>query len=282
MCRQWIYTPVVLLGIFIGGVGAVHCSGESAEPGSSTTTAPATQPTTTTAPAGTQPGQWRPPVPPGVKKYKQSRQWMVDTQIAHPHDGRRAVKDKKVLEAMRTVPRHEFVPAQREAMAYRDTPLPIGHGQTISQPYIVALMTELLEVSPQCKVLEVGTGSGYQAAVLANLTPQVYTVEIIKGLHEQAERILKAQGYGYVKCKRSDGYWGWVKEGPFDRIILTFAAKEIPEPLWKQLKPGGRMVIPLGSPRGIQRLTVATKTKDGERRTESVIPVRFVPMLREK
>lgn len=282
MCKQrMMYKGVVMLGMFIFAVEMVHCAEESAKTRSAST-APTTRPATATAPLSTQPGQWQPPVPPGAGECVQARDQMVENQIAHPHNGRRPVKDKDVLEAMRTVPRHEFVPEHRAAMAYRDTPLPIGHGQTISQPYIVALMTELLKVKPHHKVLEVGTGSGYQAAVLANLTPHVYTVEIIKALHKQAERVLEEQGYGYVHTKRSDGFWGWSKEGPFDRIILTFAAKEIPEPLWKQLKPGGRMVIPIGSPRGIQRLSVVKKTKEGERRKEAVLPVRFVPMLREK
>jgi len=184
------------------------------------------------------------------------RTLMVEAQIAHPHDGRAPVRDGKVLEAMRAVPRHAFCPPVVRARAYADSPLPIGEGQTISQPYIVAVMTELLALEPDSKVLEIGTGSGYQAAVLASLTKHVYTIEILKPLQERASKALREQGFSTVQTRLSDGYYGWPEAGPFDAIIVTAAAGHLPPPLWAQLKPGGRMVIPIGSPYEVQRLVV--------------------------
>jgi protein-L-isoaspartate(D-aspartate) O-methyltransferase len=206
---------------------------------------------------------------------------MVRVQIAEPHDGRRAVKDEAVLEAMRQVPRHAFVPEARRGDAYDDTPLPIGHGQTISQPYIVALMTELLELKPDARVLEIGTGSGYQAAVLAQLTPHVYSIEIVAPLAERAAKTLEQQQYRDVTCRSGDGYFGWAEHAPFDAVIVTCAAGHLPPPLWDQLKPGGRIVIPIGGPYELQRLIVVTKTADGKRRSQTIIPVAFVPMTGE-
>ena len=203
---------------------------------------------------------------------------MVDEQIATPGDLREPVTDPRVLEAMRTVPRHVFMPDNVRAMAYRDTPLPIGHGQTISQPYIVALMTELLEIEQGDSVLEIGTGSGYQAAVLGQLTPHVYSIEIVEPLAARAHRTLDAQGYEEVQTRQGDGYFGWPEHAPFDGIIVTAAAGHVPPPLWDQLAPGGRLVIPVGGTYEVQRLVVLTKTENGDRRSESVLSVRFVPM----
>lgn len=207
--------------------------------------------------------------------YARKRQVMVEKDIKG-----RGVKDKKVLEAMEKVPRHLFVDKYLRDRAYGDYPLPIGEGQTISQPYVVALMTEALELKPPDRVLEIGTGSGYQAAVLAEITKEVYTIEIRKGLAKQAEERLKALGYKDVKVKYADGYFGWKEYAPFDAIIITASANHIPPPLIKQLKEGGRLIIPLGSTVFFQTLTLVTKSK-GELDAEQLIPVAFVPMMGE-
>ncbi len=222
--------------------------------------------------------KWTPPAPPGSREFVEERRRMVEAQIARPADGRPPVKDERVLEAMRTAPRHAFVPERLRGQAHGDHPLSIGEGQTISQPYIVAKMTELLALKPESKVLEVGTGSGYQAAVLAQLTPRVFTIEIVKPLAEGADRALKEQKYGRVKRRQGDGYAGWPEEAPFDAVIVTCAAEQVPAPLWDQLKPGGRIVIPLGAPSEIQRLAVVEKTAEGKRRTRIAMDVAFVPM----
>lgn len=206
------------------------------------------------------------------------RERMVAEQIASHDRSREAVRDRRVLDAMRAVPRHEFVPDTRQRSAYADTPLPIGFGQTISQPYIVALMTELLEVSPGDRILEIGTGSGYQAAVLSELTPYVFTIEIVEPLAASAAERFERLGYRTIRCRTGDGYFGWPEAAPFDGIIVTCAAGHVPPPLWEQLKPGGRMVIPIGGEFEVQRLLVLTKRPDGSRASRSVIPVRFVPM----
>lgn len=203
----------------------------------------------------------------------EQRHAMVRTQIEA-----RGVRDVAVLDAMRAVPRHRFVPERMIPMAYRDHPLPIGEGQTISQPYIVALMTELLEVRPGDKVLEVGTGSGYQAAVLAAMGVEVYTIEIIEPLGRRAERLLGELGTKGVQVRIGDGYRGWPEAAPFQGIIVTAAPDHIPQPLIDQLAPGGRMVIPVGTDQQI--LTVLNRTEEGVVR-ESNIPVRFVPMTGE-
>jgi protein-L-isoaspartate(D-aspartate) O-methyltransferase len=221
------------------------------------------------------------PAAPSAAEHVEDRKKMVESQIADSWDGRPAVKDPAVLEAMRQCPRHAFVPREVRRQAHMDSPLPIGHGQTISQPYIVAFMTELLELTPESKVLEIGTGSGYQAAVLAHLTSQVYTVEIIKGLADRAAKTLRKQGYKEVHCRNADGYFGWEEHAPFDAIIVTCAAGHLPPPLWEQLKPGGRIVVPIGGPHEVQRLVVMTKKPDGKRESRSVMPVRFVPLTRE-
>ena len=221
------------------------------------------------------------PAPADARELAEIRERMVTRQIQQPLDGRTPVRSEGVCAAMRAVPRHAFVPAHLRGQAYADSPLPIGHDQTISQPYIVALMTELLELTPESKVLEVGTGSGYQAAVLAHLTPHVYTIEIVEPLAERAARILRELGYDSIQCRRGDGYLGWPEHAPFDAVIVTCAADDIPPPLWAQLKPGGRMVIPVGEADAVQQLVVIRKTEDGERRSRTVIPVRFVPLTRE-
>jgi len=185
-----------------------------------------------------------------------------------------------VLNVMSEVPRHRFVPKRVEHRAYQDRPLPIGHGQTISQPFIVALMTELLKVNRDAKVLEIGTGSGYQAAVLAGLVEAVCTIEIIPELADTATGILKDLGYDNVQTKIGDGYLGWPDCGPFDGIIVTAAAGHVPPPLIRQLKPGGRIVIPIGGVFGPQYLTLVEKTAGDELQTRQVLPVRFVPFTR--
>ena len=190
------------------------------------------------------------------------------------------IRDRETLEAMRAVPRHEFVPPEHRQRAYRDHPLPIGYGQTISQPYIVAFMTELLSPGPGVKVLEVGTGSGYQAAVLAETGAEVYTVEIFEALASDARGRLRRLGYDQVHVRHRDGFDGWPDQAPFDAIIVTAAAGLIPPPLIGQLKPGGRMVIPVGSIYGVQSLILVEKLEDGSVRTEALLPVRFVPLLR--
>jgi protein-L-isoaspartate(D-aspartate) O-methyltransferase len=174
------------------------------------------------------------------------------------------------------VPRHEFVPADQKPHAYDNRPLPIGHGQTISQPYIVAVMTALLNVQPDHAVLEIGTGSGYQAAVLAELAHAVYTIEIIEPLAKQAAQRLQRLGYANVTTRIGDGYYGWPKGGLFDSIIVTAAASHIPPPLLRQLKPGGRMVIPIGAPFMTQQLMLVEKLGDGAVKTRQLMPVRFV------
>jgi protein-L-isoaspartate(D-aspartate) O-methyltransferase len=211
----------------------------------------------------------------------EERALMVQRQIEHPTDGRVAVSDKAVLAAMKTVPRHVFVPEADRRRAYRDSPLPIGHGQTISQPYMVAIMTELLDLDRTKRVLEIGTGSGYQAAVLAQLTPHVYTIEIVEPLAQRAQSALKAQGRDDVNYRTGDGYHGWPEHAPFDVIIVTCASGHLPPPLWEQLAPGGRIVIPIGGVYEVQRLVVLTKQPDGTRRSRTVMPVRFVPMTGE-
>jgi protein-L-isoaspartate(D-aspartate) O-methyltransferase len=193
---------------------------------------------------------------------------------------RRGVADPQVLEAMRTVPRHRFVPEEWLAQAYDDHPLPIGYHQTISQPYIVAWMTELLQVGEGDKVLEVGTGSGYQAAVLAQLGCQVYTIEIVEPLAEQARQRLEEMGFDNIVARQGDGYYGWEDLAPFDAIIVTAAPDHVPPPLVQQLKEGARMVVPVGPPGGYQNLFLITR-EDGGVTSRSVGGVVFVPLTRE-
>jgi protein-L-isoaspartate(D-aspartate) O-methyltransferase len=208
--------------------------------------------------------------------YAALRREMVLTQIED-----RGVSDPTTLAAMRMVPRHEFVSAEWRSAAYSDGPLPIGEGQTISQPYVVALMTERLGLRPGEKVLEVGTGSGYQAAVLAEVGARVFTIEIFETLAREAEERLRRLGYERVEVRNGDGYLGWPEEGPFDAIIVTAAPNAIPQPLVDQLRPGGRMIIPVGPEGEVQELVLLRKEPNGSIRTESISPVRFVPLLRE-
>mgnify|MGYP001592912399 FL=1 len=204
--------------------------------------------------------------------YLQKREGMVNHDIKG-----RGIKDKKVLEAMEKIPRHLFVDDYLKDRAYADHPLPIGEGQTISQPYVVALMTEALKLKPTDRVLEIGTGSGYQAAVLAEIVKEVHTIEIRKSLAEKADKRLKDLGYKNIKVKYADGYFGWEEFAPFDAIILTASANHIPPPLIMQLKEGGRLIIPLGSTVYYQTLTLATKKKN-ELYLEQMGSVAFVPM----
>jgi len=192
----------------------------------------------------------------------------------------RGIKDRKVLDVMATIPRHLLVDASLRDRAYEDYPLPIGEGQTISQPYVVALMTEALRLRPTDRVLEIGTGSGYQAAVLSQLVKEVFTIEIRKTLADRAEIALRELGYRNVNVKYGDGYFGWEEQGPFDAIIITAAANHIPPPLIRQLKENGRLIIPLGSTVYFQTLTLAVKKK-GELELEQMTGVAFVPMTGE-
>jgi protein-L-isoaspartate(D-aspartate) O-methyltransferase len=201
------------------------------------------------------------------------RRTMVATQIVE-----RGITDPAVIQAMQQVPRHLFVPEDYRKSAYADHPLPIGHGQTISQPYIVAFMTQTLHLSPEDRVLEIGTGSGYQAAVLGEIAEDVYSIEIVEALGKQAERILEELGYANVHIMIGDGYKGWPEKAPFDAIIVTCAPERIPAPLVDQLREGGRMVIPVGREGAIQKLVVGTKV-EGRLETEEVMLVRFVPMV---
>ena len=213
---------------------------------------------------------------PAFKERIEEREQMVTWQIRA-----RDVKDPNVLKAMRIVPRHAFVRFSEQRYAYTDYPLPIGFDQTISQPYIVAFMTEALQLKPDSKVLEIGTGSGYQAAVCAEIAKEVYTIEIVEGLANRAEKCLKELGYPNVFVRFGDGFFGWPDVAPFDAIIGTAAAGRIPEPLLEQLNPGGRMILPYGTPWGFQYLVLITKDEKGKISKQNVLPVRFVPMTGE-
>lgn len=191
----------------------------------------------------------------------------------------RAALSERVMAAMTKVPRHEFVPAWERGSAYADRPLPIGHGQTISQPFIVALMTDLADVKEGDSVLEVGTGCGYQAAVLAELAGTVYTIEIVEPLGREAEERLKRLGYGNVTTRIGDGYQGWPEHAPFDAIVVTAAPRDVPQPLIDQLKPGGKLVVPVGGLLGGQSLLVLEKRPDGTMHRRQVLAVRFVPLV---
>jgi len=209
-----------------------------------------------------------------IDEFFQKRVQMVETQLKA-----RDITDQRVHDAMLKVERHKFVPKEYQHLAYIDEPLPIGFGQTISQPYIVAKMTELLELNKNDKVLEIGTGSGYQAAILAELCKEVYTIEIIPELAQRAEKLLKELGYKNIFVKVGDGYYGWPEHAPFDKIIVTCAPKEIPQKLVEQLKDGGKMVLPLGDV--FQELVVVEK-HNGVVTKKNVFPVRFVPMIKSE
>lgn len=207
--------------------------------------------------------------------HEEKRQDMVEYDIKG-----RGIKDEKVLKAMLKVPRHLFVDEAYQMYAYADHPLPIDAGQTISQPYIVALMTEAIKPKSADRVLEIGTGSGYQAAVLAEIVKEVYTLEIKKVLAEKSARLLKKLGYKNVKVRHGDGYFGWKEHAPFDAIVITAAANKVPKPLIEQMKEGGRMILPLDKTRYYQTLTIFRK-KNNKIIKEEIIPVRFVPMTGE-
>lgn len=219
--------------------------------------------------------------PPGID-YGVARQAMVravadsvrETDIYLDKDA----LDPRVMQALAEVPRHEFVPPGQRSRAYLNRPLPIGYGQTISQPYIVAVMSDLLGVQPDDRVLEVGTGSGYQAAILSELASEVFTIEIIRALGERARQDLQRLGYDQVHVRLGDGYYGWKEHAPFDGIVVTAAASHIPPPLVEQLKPGGRMMIPVGSPFTVQQLVLVEKSGDGKVTTRQILPVAFVPL----
>jgi protein-L-isoaspartate(D-aspartate) O-methyltransferase len=209
----------------------------------------------------------------GAADHAARRDRMVATQLET-----RGIRDARVLAAMRSVPRHEFVPAELAARAHDDTALPIGHEQTISQPYIVALMTELAAIRPDAKVLEIGTGSGYQAAVLAEVAKDVYSIEIVEPLARRAAATLRRLGYERVHLRTGDGYRGWPEAAPFDAVVVTAAPGRVPAPLLEQLAPGGRLVIPVGT--RDQMLEVHRRTSTGIE-VERTVPVRFVPMTGE-
>jgi protein-L-isoaspartate(D-aspartate) O-methyltransferase len=206
----------------------------------------------------------------------------IERDIAASRPAGKSVLDPRVVEALRRVPRHLFVPASLQGLAYQDTPLPIGNDQTISQPYIVALMTEVADVAAGDVVLEIGTGSGYQAAVLAEIAREVYTIEIIEPLGLRAMEVLKDLGYDNITVRIGDGYAGWPEKAPFDAIVVTAAPEAVPPALIEQLKVGGRLVIPVGAEYASQILRVLEKTSTGELTTTDVLPVRFVPFLRDE
>jgi protein-L-isoaspartate(D-aspartate) O-methyltransferase len=272
--RVYVTLSVLLLLLSIGILTVKSAAGPHSVFASENKKADANQP------AGGErkdPNDGKPPRPdykhPAFKERVQERARMVSEQIQA-----RDVSDPNVLKAMRIVPRHAFVPDSEQRDAYADHPLPIGLGQTISQPYIVAFMTETLNLKPGSKVLEIGTGSGYQAAVCAEIAGEVYTIEILEELAKSAEVHLKELGYRNVFVKAADGYFGWKEKGPFDAIIGTAAAERVPPPLLEQLKPGGRMILPCEDAVGFQYLVLITKDEKGNIRKENVMPVRFVPM----
>jgi protein-L-isoaspartate(D-aspartate) O-methyltransferase len=221
--------------------------------------------------------------PPAVAQdFASERRRMVEDITALVRETRaeigKSAFDERVMSVLARVPRHQFVPADQVTAAYRNRPLPIGHGQTISQPYIVALMTDLVRAEPDHKVLEVGTGSGYQAAVMAHLAKVVYTIEIVEPLGLQAAQRLSTLGYTNVQVRVGDGYNGWEEHAPFDTILVTAAASHIPPPLLRQLKAGGRMVIPVGAAFMVQQLMLVEKHLDGTVSTRQILPVAFVPL----
>jgi protein-L-isoaspartate(D-aspartate) O-methyltransferase len=224
--------------------------------------------------ASSAPAPGKPWTPPAFTERQKEREAMV--KLVKEYYG---LTDAPTLAALAAVPRHEFVPENLQAQAYEDSPLPIANGQLISQPWIVGEMTRQLQLKPTSKVLEIGTGSGYQAAVLTHFTPNVYSIEIIKPLAEAGAARLKKLGYTTVQTKNADGFHGWADAAPFDAIIVTCAAGQIPPPLLKQLAPGGRMMIPVGQPFATQSLKLVTKDADGTISTEDLAPVRFVPLV---
>jgi protein-L-isoaspartate(D-aspartate) O-methyltransferase len=280
MTRRWILTILLILG-----AGTAACGPRPARPIESPTAdlmaTVSLSPTPSLALSESSPTPTSPPEPvsppistPTPDPYLDARQRMVEKQMRG-----RDISDERVLGVMEKVPRHEFVLPEVLDEAYADHPLPIGYGQTISQPYIVALMTQMLDLKPGDKVLEIGTGSGYQAAVLAELTGQVYTIEIIPDLAQRARATLDRLGYDYVQSKQADGYWGWEEHAPFNAIIVTAAPDHVPQPLLNQLADGGRMVIPVGPPGGYQSLWLITREGD-EFHNFNWGGVMFVPLTR--
>jgi len=271
--RQWFRKTTSLMEIALSGVAIlsllIGCAPQAqpTEPAAG----PAATPITPTVAATNSPS---PPAQEG-DDWLEERMKMVDTQIR-----RRGVTDQEVLAAMELVPRHEFVPDHLKGQAYADHPLPIGYGQTISQPYIVALMTELLQLKHSDRVLEIGTGSGYQAAILGQIVAEVYTVEIVEPLAIEARERLKRLGYTNVHTLHADGYYGWQEHAPYDAIIVTAAPDHIPQPLVQQLKDGGQLVIPVGPPGGYQTLWQITKEGD-QIKKRNVTGVLFVPLTGE-
>lgn len=268
----------ILLGISIAALLTLSCKKtpalSTAKPHQFTgTEKPVSDPNMTVADPNA-PVQW---THPRTEERLQDRRKMVDA-LKRVY----GINDKKILHAMQGVPRHWFVSESRQHWAYFDGPLPIGEGQTISQPFIVAYMTGLLELDKTQKVLEIGTGSGYQAAVLTEFTPHVYSIEIVESLGKAAAKRLKEFGYSTVQVKIGDGYKGWPEHAPFDAIIVTCAPDHIPPDLLDQLKVGGKMVIPVGSVYRVQDLILVTKDKNGKIHKESKMPVRFVPLTRDK
>jgi protein-L-isoaspartate(D-aspartate) O-methyltransferase len=283
--KKWFYPAVCLVivpGIFtvVFGTGCAKEPEQIVAPQEADTNQAAVEPSRQTGQEQKAPDEKEPLRPehkhPAFAERAEERARMVARQIQA-----RDVRDPNVLKAMRTVPRHAFVRFLEQRYAYSDSPLPIGFDQTISQPYIVAFMTEALQLKPNSKVLEIGTGSGYQAAVCAEIAEKVYTIEIVEGLAKRAKKDLEELGYSNVITRFGDGFFGWPEEAPFDAIIGTAAAGRIPEPLIEQIKPGGRMILPYGSPQGFQYLVVVTKDEEGKIRKENVMPVRFVPMTGE-
>jgi protein-L-isoaspartate(D-aspartate) O-methyltransferase len=221
-------------------------------------------------------------LPVGADDFAQKRQALVKVIEADVRDTSlyldKEALDDRVLQALSTVPRHLFVPKRVVDQAYENRALPIGYSQTISQPYIVAIMTDLLKPTKDSRVLEIGTGSGYQAAVMAEIVDQVYTMEIVKPLADQATQRLKQLGYDNIEVRHKDGYYGWNEQAPFDLIIVTAASSHVPPPLIAQLKPGGRMIIPVGSPFLVQQLVLVEKASDGRLSLRQILPVMFVPL----
>jgi protein-L-isoaspartate(D-aspartate) O-methyltransferase len=258
--------------VLVAALGACAPPGDTVSPSAGSGQAPGVPPAPpASAPATPPVGMVVPVTEPGDRRAE--RESMVERQVAT-----RGIHDAAVLDALRSVPRHQFVPLLARGEAYSDRPLPIGFDQTISQPYIVALMTELAEVQPGDRVLEIGTGSGYQAAVLASMGCTVFTIEIVNPLAERAAETLERLGYGSIQVRAGDGYVGWPEEAPFDAILVTAAPPRIPQPLLDQLADGGHLVAPVGE--DIQHLTVVTRAaEDLNRRV--VLPVRFVPMTGE-
>jgi len=280
--RWWAGLRIMLLVAILGLWAA--CSHQP-EPGQVPTSSVGTAPDTLAGEQSARAGGQEPADPNGTLEPRLTRRHpafgertgerrrMVVRQIQA-----RAVTDPRVLEAMREVPRHAFVPESYQDEAYEDYPLPIGQDQTISQPYIVAFMTEALHLDPNSRVLEIGTGSGYQAAVCAQIAREVYTMEIVPELAQSAAQTLKELGYTNVHVRAGDGFFGWQDQAPFDAIIGTAAAGQIPKPLLDQLKPQGRMILPCGDADGLQYLTLITKDRRGELSQRRILPVRFVPM----